>query len=467
MESRISMSQRERDVLKVVSQVVTGKRSQVEASRLLGKSVRQVRRIVRRLESEGDEGVIHRLRGRPSNHRCSSELRGSVLQAYRTDYADFGPTLASEKLSERGLSVSADTLRRWLMAEGLWERKRQRDRHRARRERRECFGELVQIDTSIHDWLEGRSQEPIVLVAMIDDATSRVLARFYEGETVEAYMDLLDRWLLRHGRPLAVYTDHDSVFEAERAGEKVAGTTQYSRALEELGIELILANSPQAKGRVERLFGTLQDRWVKELRLAGARTRQAANALVDSKLLKQFNRRFTKKARSGNDAHRPLGPDQNPRAILSIQSRRVVTNDYTVRFQNRIYQLHKPALPGLRGGRVVIEERLDGSLALRFGKQYLQYSEWGALPPDPRSLSREPHPACAEKGDRANRATRPQAVTRTAGRSGRTPAEPYPASSGDQSIAPAPWKPATDHPWRRRFLTPTTQQQPDISIVAK
>jgi hypothetical protein len=458
MENRISMSARERDVLKVMGAVLSGERTQVEAARLLSKCVRQVRRIARRLEAEGDRGVIHRLRGRSSNHRSSPQLREQVLSAYRKDYPDFGPTLASEKLSERGLCVSADTLRRWLLAEGLWERKRQRDRHRRRRERRECFGELVQVDTSIHDWLEGRSAEPIVLVAMIDDATSRVLARFYEGETVAAYMDLLGRWLTRHGRPVAVYTDHDSVFEAQRGGEKVAGTTQYSRALDELGIELILANSPQAKGRVERLFATLQDRWVKELRLAGVKTRDEANALVDSKLVREFSRRFTQKPRSANDAHRPLGVGKELSAILSLQSQRVVGNDYTVRFRNRVYQLDQPALPGLRGGRVIVEERLDGTLALRFGKQYLGYSEWGALPPNPRSLSQAPHPAGGDREDRAEEATRSPAVTRPADCSGRTPAEPYPASGTKQTTVSRPRTPASNHPWRLRLAMPKTQQ---------
>jgi len=466
MENRITMSARERDVLKAMGAVLSGERTQVEAARLLSKSVRQVRRIARRLEAEGDGGVIHRLRGRPSNHRSSPQLREEVLSVYRREYADFGPTLASEKLSEQGLTVSADTLRRWLLAEGLWERKRQRDRHRRRRERRECFGELVQVDTSIHDWLEGRSAEPIVLVAMIDDATSRVLARFYKGETVEAYMDLLGRWLTRHGRPVAVYTDHDSVFEAQRGGEKVTGTTQYSRALDELGIELILANSPQAKGRVERLFGTLQDRWVKELRLARVKTREEANALVDSRLLGEFNRRFTQTPRSANDAHRPLGVGKQLSAILSVQSQRVVSNDYSVRFRNRVYQLDEPALPGLRGGRVVVEERLDGTLALRFGTQYLGYREWGALPPDPRSLSQAPHPAVSEREDRAEAGTRSPAVTRPADCSGRTPAEPYPASGIEETTVSRPRTPAPNHPWRLR-PTPKTQQQPDISIVAK
>jgi transposase len=199
MESRIEMSQRERDILKIMSAVLQGKRTQSEAARLLQVSVRQVRRIQRRLEDEGDRGVVHRLRGRPSNRQFGGELREQVLDVYQRELSDFGPTLASEVLEERGLSVSADTLRRWLMASGLWKRERRRDQHRSRRPRRECFGELVQMDASIHDWLEGRGEE-MVLVTMIDDATNRFLARFYDGETVEAYFDIVGRWLAKYGR---------------------------------------------------------------------------------------------------------------------------------------------------------------------------------------------------------------------------------------------------------------------------
>src|SRR5436190_6028367 len=209
---RIALSQHERDVLKVLQQVRAGTLAQVEAARLLRLSTRQVRRLRRRWEAEGDQAVVHRLRGRPSNRRTDTARRQQILDAYRRDYPDFGPTFASEKLAERGLVVSPETLRQWLLAEGRWQRRRQRDPHRQRRARRACFGELVQMDTSIHDWTEGRG-EPMVLVNMIDDATSRVLSGFYEGETVEAHFDLLGQWVRQYGRPLALYTDRDSIFE--------------------------------------------------------------------------------------------------------------------------------------------------------------------------------------------------------------------------------------------------------------
>jgi transposase len=453
MESRIEMSQRERDILKIMNAVLQGKRTQSEAARLLRVSERQVRRIQRRLEDEGDRGVVHRLRGRPSNRQLGGELREQVLEVYQRELSDFGPTLASEVLEERGLVVSPDTLRRWLMTSGLWQRQRRRDQHRSRRPRRECFGELVQMDASIHDWLEGRGEE-MVLVTMIDDATNRFLARFYDGETVEAYFDIVGRWLAKYGRPLAFYTDHDTIFEATSKGEKIRGTTQFSRAAEELGIELILAGSPQAKGRVERSHGTHQDRWVKLLRLAGVTTRAEANELVDRKLLPDHNRRFAKPPGSPNDAHRPLGPRQNVAAILSIQESRVVNNDYTVRFDNHIYQLNKPALPGLRHGRVIIEQRLDGSLAIRFGQRYLEYEDLGAPPPNPRSLSPGQHPAVRQE-DRAPLETRSPAVTLADGCSGRTPAEPYPAAGNNQPTPQTPYRPPANHPWRRRFLPST------------
>lgn len=243
---RIEMSRRERDRLKVLYGVIQRERSQKEAARLLRLSTRQVRRLVRRLQEAGDQGLIHHLRGRRSNRALPVELRQKVVAEYRRCYEDFGPTLASEKLAQQGLRVSPDTLRRWLLAEGLWHGRRQRDKHRRRRARRECFGELVQMDTSLHNWLEGRG-EAMVLVAMIDDATGRVEARFYEGETVTAHFDLLGRWLKKHGRPLALYTDRDSIFEAQSKGRPdYSGQTQFGRALEELAIERIAAYSPQA-----------------------------------------------------------------------------------------------------------------------------------------------------------------------------------------------------------------------------
>src|SRR5215471_11735896 len=293
---RIPMSQKERDVLKIMHAVLRGERTQAEAARLLDKSTRQIRRLQRRLQAGGDAAIVHGLRGKPSNHQPDPHLRQAVLAAYRQRYADFGPTFASEKLAHEGLHVGAQTLRRWLIAEGLWQRRRRRDPHRSRRPRRACFGELVQMDASIHDWLEGRGEE-VVLISMIDDATSRILARFYPAGTVEAHLDLLGLWLRRHGRPRALYTDRHSIFEPQDKGRALPdAVTQFGRALRELDIELICAHSPQAKGRVERSFGTAQDRWVKELRLVGVRTAEGANELL-GRLLPAHNRRFGKAAR--------------------------------------------------------------------------------------------------------------------------------------------------------------------------
>lgn len=210
-EDRIEMSQSERDRLKVMSLVLEGKRTQVEAGRLLGRTTRQIRRIQRKLEAEGDGAILHKLRGRPSNRRIAPEYRRQVLAAYRGELDGFGPTFAAEKLSERRLPVAVRTLREWLVAEGLWQRHRKRDKHRRRRERRPCFGELVQADGSEHDWLEGRGARMVLLV-MIDDATSKTMARFYSAETTEGYMDLLMRYLRRRGRMAAMYVDRDSIF---------------------------------------------------------------------------------------------------------------------------------------------------------------------------------------------------------------------------------------------------------------
>jgi transposase len=197
------LSSRELDILKVLAPVLEGKRTHVEAGRLLGITPRHVRRLLRRLRDGGDAALSHGLRGRPSNRRADADLRQRILQEYRDHFHDFGPTLAREKLAERDLHVGLETLRRWLIEEGLWQAHQRRDTHRRRRARRECFGELVQMDTSLHDWTEGRG-EAMVLVNMIDDATSRILAGFYEGETVEAHMDLLGQWLRRYGRPVAL-----------------------------------------------------------------------------------------------------------------------------------------------------------------------------------------------------------------------------------------------------------------------
>jgi len=464
-KDRIEMSQRERDRLKVMASVLSGERTQAEAGRLLKRGVRQVRRLQHRLESEGDRGVIHKLRGRPSNRRKDPELRRAVLEAYRQSYTDFGPTFASEKLAERGLVVPRETLRRWLQAAGLLSRRRKRDKHRSRRPRRACFGELVQADGSHHDWLEGRGP-CMVLLVMIDDATSKVVARFYPAETTEGYMDLLERHLRKHGRMVALYTDRHSIFWGQAKGKQPA-KTQVTRALKELGIEWIGANSPQAKGRVERFNGTAQDRLVKELRLAGASTIDEANDVLDKKFLPWFNRWCTVKPGSANDAHRPVNRSMDLAAILSIQQRRKVANDYTICLDREVYQLLKPAYPGQRGGWVIVEQRRDGTLHIRFRQHYLAYHRIapgerasGALPPNPRSLSllrttAEPH----KSEGHAVGATQPSAVHPANGRSGRTPAEPYPPDDETDTTVKKPWRPPPEHPWRKKLLSAKKQKR--------
>ena len=457
---RIPMSQRERDRLRLLHSVLEGQRTQVEAARLLRLSPRHVRRLLQRLQQGGDAALIHRLRGRPSNHRKDAKLRRCVLQLYRKDYPDFGPTFAAEKLAERGLEVCPDTLRRWLLAAGLWQPQRRREQHRSRRPRRACFGELVQMDSSIHDWTEGRGQD-MVLMHMIDDATSRLLARFYEADTTVNHFDLLRRWLQAHGRPLALYTDRHSIFEPQAKGHALPNAeTQFGRALRELAIELICAHSPQAKGRVERSFGTAQDRLVKELRLAKVTTIAQANAVLDGGLLAKHNRMFSVPPRQAGDAHRPLGSAVNLAAILSLQEQRTVANDYTVRFENRHYQLDKPIYPGERGGKVVIEVRWDGSMAIRFREHYLKYHEipagaaalGGSAPQTPRSLALGgPTPAGPEQGPASSEEAEPSGVQPTGGRSGRTSAEPYPPDGGGEDSKKGPYRPAADHPWRRGF----------------
>ena len=469
---RIEMSQRERDRLKVMAPVLEGRRTQPEAARLLKRCVRQVRRILRRLEAEGDAGVIHRLRGHPSNRAKGDDLRLRVLSRYRERYMGFGPTLAAEKLTAEDMPVSDETLRNWLLTAGLWERKRRRDKHRQRRDRRECLGELTQADGSEHDWLEGRGPRMVLLV-MIDDATSKVVARFYQAETTEGYMDLLWRYLRKHGRMVAMYTDHDSVFCGECPDKKPA-KTQFARALEELGIGWIPAGSPQAKGRVERFNGTAQDRLVKELRLAGAATIEQGNEVLDTIFLPWFNRRCTVRPTSPNNAHRPLHPSMNLPGILSIQERRTVANDYTIRLTNRIYQLLPPARPGLRGGRVTVQRRLDGTLHIRFKKDYLKYAALplpqasGALPPNPRSLPLGQTPAEHRKREgRAAKTTRPSAVRLALGRSGRTPAEPCPPKGKATMPPKQPYRRPPEHPWNRFRLPGSRQPKADIPTLAK
>jgi transposase len=370
--------------------------TQREGAKHLQLSERQVRRVWKRFRQEGDGGLVHKLRGCRSNRRLSEEFKDKVLGIVRKRYEDFGPTLACEYLEEgHGVKVSRETLRGWMAEAGIWTVRASGVKHRAWRERRACCGELVQMDSSIHRWFEGRGEEA-VLIFMIDDATSRLHARFFPTDSTRTNMAMLRSYMRRYGRPLAIYADKASHFMTTRQPdleESLAGRkaqTQIERALKELGIEYIAAHSPQAKGRVERGFGTAQDRLVKGLRVAKVSTIREATKYLERTFLPLWNDRFTVKAASGADAHRPLeGYDVGQ--ILSVQTTRTVGNDYTIRHHRKLYQIARSAIArGLRRSKVIVEERLEGARRLRWRGRYLRHREITTEPvkaPAPEALT--------------------------------------------------------------------------------
>ena len=383
---KLEMTSLERKRMAVMVRLSRGNLTQAEAGEELGLSVRQVRRIARRWEKEGDRGVIHRGRGGRSNHAHGEKFRFKVMERVKEKYSDYGPTLAVEALAREGIRVGRETLRGWLKQERAaveWERRRRKVRRRSRA-RRERFGELVQMDTSIHGWL-GKDGERCVLIAMIEDATSRLWARFYAEDGTGSNMGLLKEYMERFGRPLALYTDRASHFvsptemdvEGSYRGDKPR--SQIQRALEELGVEMILARSPEAKGRIERAFRTLQDRLLKALKEHGVKTIQGANEYLRRSFLKFWNRRFAIEPALAEDAHQALKAEHDLEAILSVQEERTVARDHTISIEGRKIQivLEQP-LGDLRPGcRVIVEKRLDGSRRIRWKKNYLRFEAPG------------------------------------------------------------------------------------------
>jgi len=325
-EGPMALWTRDRDRLKVLSEAKRGLITQKQAAHHLDVTERQIRRMVTRMREQGDRSILHGLRGQPSNRRMPEAAKQQALSLLSTqEYADFGPTLASEYLGKkRGLWIGKETVRKWMTEAGLWRvHPAKVEKVHQWRERRACFGELVQWDTSEHDWLEGRG-EKLYLIKMIDDATSRLFCRFVRHDSTEENMRLLQSYLERYGRPLAFYTDKAALFantpkskngEMPREGE--TPPTQIGRALQELGIEWIPAHSPQAKGRVERSFGTDQDRLVKGLRIAGAATLEQANAYLEDEYTPEWEARFTRDPVKTTDAHRPLDKSHRLDSILS------------------------------------------------------------------------------------------------------------------------------------------------------
>ena len=391
---RIALSQRERDRLKVLHEVKQKHLSQVEAARRLKLTDRQVRRLLIRMRESGDGALVHGLRGRASNRKLTGWFEQKVMARVRQRYADFGPTLAAEHLAQDGMLVSRETLRKWMSKAALWRPRAQRGKKvYVWRERRASFGELVMQDSSPFRWLEERGPA-CQLIALIDDATSRIWARFTEHDSTEENLRTLQGWLQRYGRPLAQYTDKNSIFRSagpaaiqeQLRGEKKR--SQFGRALQELGIEWIAAQSPQAKGRIERLFETLQDRLVKEMRLAGIDTLAAANHFLETRFLPEWEQRFTVLPRNARNAHRRLGREQRLEEILSVRVTRQVADDHTVSWDgNRWGVPREEVCAGLRGAQVEIERRLDGSHWLRFRGRYLRLRHCPAAAPRAASPS--------------------------------------------------------------------------------
>lgn len=406
----LSMSLKERKRLVVMNEVKRERLALVQAAGVMQLSYRQAKRVWQRYQQEGDGGLVHRSRGRPSGRGKPPELRQRALARYEERYEGFGPTLAAEKLAGEGFQVDHETLRRWLLESGQWQRRRRRAGHRQWRERKACFGQMVQLDGSHHDWFEGR-RESCVLMVMIDDATNWTQARFFEGETTRASYDTFEVWAQAHGLPDSLYVDRDSIYRCEglpTVAEQLAGQepqTQFGRAMRQLGVELILAQSPQAKGRVERRHGLLQDRLVKELRLRGLRDLVRANAFLAEEFLAELNQRFTLEPASPADVHRPVPAHLDE--VLSWEASRVVQRDWTVVWEGRWYQIEREeAARNLVNRPITVRRLRDGREQLLHRRQKLR---WRRLPERPQ---------------------RPPPLSRPVGRTQRT-------------------KPAAGHPWRR------------------
>lgn len=367
-EDVIKMSRRELQRLLVIGHVMEKRLSQKKAGVALGLSTRQVRRIQRRIEREGERGIIHRLRGKPSVCRIAEKTRDRALGLYHKRYGDFGPTLACEKLHEaHGILISKESLRKWLIHDGTWSRKRKGRAHRQFRERKSCFGEMLQMDGCHHDWLEGRGPK-LVLMGYIDDATGKVFGRFYDYEGTFPAMDGFQRYIMKYGIPQSVYLDKHSTYKSSKKPqtaweqeewENGRYQSQFERALKELGVRVIHAHSPQAKGRIERLFLTLQDRLVKEMRLAGTCTKDQANAFLPG-YWRKHNRMFSVPAADCADLHRPLTKEVNLESLFCVKTVRHLCNDMTIQFQGTRYQILDP----ISVRTVQVRETMTGKLLI-------------------------------------------------------------------------------------------------------
>ncbi|MDT8896997.1 ISNCY family transposase [Thermanaerothrix sp. 4228-RoL] len=378
MDELLKMSNQEITRLETMQRIKEKRLTQIEAARLLDLSVRQIKRLYRAYKTQGAAGLVSRRRGKPSNHRLKEETQQKVLDLLYQRYADFGPTLAHEKLTEQHhLSISRESVRKIMIAEGLWKpRRAKRPPLHPMRQRRACVGELVQIDGSDHAWFEERGPTCTLLV-FVDDATGQLMELwFVPDETFFAYCEATRHYLERYGKPLAFYSDQHGIFRVNqpRPLATTPGLTQFGRAMQELDIQILCAHSPQAKGRVERANQTLQDRLVKELRLREISDIQTANAFLPE-FREDFNRRFAVTPRSSHNAHRPLLPTDDLDRILTHQETRTLSKNLTVQFKQTIYQIQsdRPAY-ALRHAHVTVCENPHGDVTILYQNQPLAYS---------------------------------------------------------------------------------------------
>ena len=384
---KLRLSKKERLRLEILSKVRKGGINLAKAAELLGVSYRQVLRSWQRFGAEGSLGLKHGLRDKPSNRQIEPGRRERVLELYQAKYGDFGPTLALEYLRKvDGEDLSKETLRGWLIGAGVWRPRRRGSPHREWRERRAHWGELVQMDGSEHDWFEGRGDRASLMV-MIDDATNWTHAKFFASETTAAAMTLFQEYVGYYGLPRALYVDRDSIYETTRdstvdeALKDAEPLTQFGRAMEELDVELILAHSPQAKGRVERRHGVFQDRFVKALRLQKINSLEVANHFLEIQFLDELNEQFHVEARSPTDLHRSVPWGVKLEHVLSYQEQRTVQNDWTVSWYNRIFQIHESHRKlTLARKKILVSELLDGQIRLTHRGLDLPWSELPARP---------------------------------------------------------------------------------------
>ena len=387
MGGHLLMSAKERRRKVEFEGIVEGRMTIREVSQKLGLSYRQCRRSFKRYGQEGDRGLVHANRGRRSNRAKPAEFRRAVLELYRERYEGFGPTLAAEKLADDGYELDHETVRRWLIADGQWRRRRKRGKHRTRRPRREHFGELVQMDGSHHEWF-GPGRPRTCLMNMVDDAQGTTMALMADQESTGAAMRLLWSWIERYGIPKALYTDKKNVFVTDReptieeqlAGEKPM--TAFGKACKRLGIEIIKAHSPQAKGRVERSHGVYQDRLVKELRLKRITNVEGANKLLADGFSQALNAKFERRPASQTNFHRRVPKKLNLAEVFCWEQTRSVQNDWTIRYNNRFYQIVRQNRTRPRPKeKVLVRVLLDETMQIIYRGKKLKYEPVAKPPP--------------------------------------------------------------------------------------